>query len=732
MLLKKIQKRMKNSVGYVSELRAAIFVFILAAMGVELYQLFDFGPVSIERNSFIICTILFYLLFCGIGFIINLFEDGKMVVVLSVIVALPLGVLLLKNQHIVVLWALIVATAMRLLFGLVGWSQQLIKYGIFLLAGAAVFLWYFYDSFGNVNAINRLLFAAIIAISLSSIQQILVEKNKGAFPFHFFLLLCLITFVIPVKPEPFDWSRMESLAGKIAVASDNAAYYFSGLYDGGSYSTGYSSLAVSGGRVKKSSKKQLKLTTPQVPYHIYTDVATGKQMKGRKVIYLQGQQGVDNRQLIGFLQFLYNHQVNRSEASVFSQISKLSIEYVYLTTSDEIVPWGVIAMDAPEGELHKKGYKEDTLYLDIDYGSLEFVNLCRQENVDNTPLSYEEMCKYANQTYRLDLSEIIHKQEYEELLADYDLSEYKELPQEDNKLHALATEITKSANTDYDKCKLIEAYLRQYPYTTDAEGGYNEDSTLATVDGMADIAGRFLFDTREGYCVHYTASMVMLLREAGIPARAMSGFRYVYPFEADKEYVVQANCAHLWPEAYIEGVGWLPFEPTSAYYNSEELTWHRGEGVTSADNAALNEALAQIVPAIPSGGDTVKEHVDKRFVITIVAVIILSIVVLIALAIAITILVRYLKYKHASIEERLIIDVENIKQQLVKNTDATLEDRGLLSDYLQLAAEGIRPQVQHSFDLYYQVLYGGKVGTITPEDSASIHELAEIIHTGNS
>ena len=722
---------MKNSVGFIRDIRATIFVFIISVIGVEVCMLGVFteaiGVADLERNSFIICTTLFYLLFCLIGYMINLFEDGKMAIVLSVIVALPLGVLLFRYRHIALLLALIIAVGLRLLFGLISFQQQLIKYGIFLMGAIAVFLWYFYDCFETVNTINRLLFAAIIVISLSSIQQILVEKNKGEFPFHFFLLLCLFILIIPVKPKPLDWSRVQSLAGKIADASDNVAYYFSGIYDNGNYDTGYSNLQVKVGKVKKSNKNQLTLTTSQMPYIVYTDSTTGKQMKGRKVIYLQGQQGVDNRQLVEFLQFLYNHDVDRSKAGVFSQISKISIEYVYLTTGDEIVPRGVISLKSSGGEIHKKGYKEDTVYLDIDYGSPAFMQLCREKAMDKPVLSYEQMCKYANEIYRMDLSEIVSKQEYEAALLDDDLSEFEALPKDDKNLHDLATEIIRPANNDYDKCRLIEGYLRQYPYTTDAVGGYDKQSTMATADGMGDIAGRFLFDTKEGYCVHFTASMVMLLREAGIPARAMSGFRYLYPYERQKEYKVQANCAHLWPEAYIDGIGWIPFEPTSAYYSSEEVTWHRGEGEKAVDNGDVMESLVQIAPEIPTDEKADSRKVDKGFVVTVVVIIVLSIAALIGFAIAITVLIRYVKYKHASLDERLIMDVESIKLQLVKNAASQIEDRGLLSDYLVLVADGLKPEVQHSFNLYYKVLYGGKTGTITKEDSIRTHQLVEAI-----
>ena len=78
----------------------------------------------------------------------------------------------------------------------------------------------------------------------------------------------------------------------------------------------------------------------------------------------------------------------------------------------------------------------------------------------------------------------------------------------------------------------------------------------------------------------------MLLRLSGIPARATSGFRYAFPFTKADEYEVSSSCAHVWPEAYIENVGWIPFEPTGAYYALSDHSWHRADAKANAENNA--------------------------------------------------------------------------------------------------------------------------------------------------
>ena len=45
------------------------------------------------------------------------------------------------------------------------------------------------------------------------------------------------------------------------------------------------------------------------------------------------------------------------------------------------------------------------------------------------------------------------------------------------------------------------------------------------------------------------------------------------------------NMAHAWPEVYIKGIGWLPFEPTPGY---EELRYTPWEMREKKDYSSMN------------------------------------------------------------------------------------------------------------------------------------------------
>ncbi|MFK7864061.1 MAG: DUF3488 and DUF4129 domain-containing transglutaminase family protein [Pseudohongiellaceae bacterium] len=74
----------------------------------------------------------------------------------------------------------------------------------------------------------------------------------------------------------------------------------------------------------------------------------------------------------------------------------------------------------------------------------------------------------------------------------------------------------------------------------------------------------FLFGTQEGFCEHYASTFAYLMRAAGIPSRVIIGYQgaEANPFE-NYMMVYQYN-AHAWNEVWLEGEGWVRFDPTGA------------------------------------------------------------------------------------------------------------------------------------------------------------------------
>lgn len=74
----------------------------------------------------------------------------------------------------------------------------------------------------------------------------------------------------------------------------------------------------------------------------------------------------------------------------------------------------------------------------------------------------------------------------------------------------------------------------------------------------------FLFDTRVGFCQHFSSSFAVLMRAAGIPSRVVIGYSGGYRNPWGGYLVVRRMDAHAWTEVWLEGRGWTRVDPTAA------------------------------------------------------------------------------------------------------------------------------------------------------------------------
>ncbi len=74
----------------------------------------------------------------------------------------------------------------------------------------------------------------------------------------------------------------------------------------------------------------------------------------------------------------------------------------------------------------------------------------------------------------------------------------------------------------------------------------------------------FLFSTRRGFCEHFAASFVFVMRAAGVPARVVTGYQGGEINPVDGYLEVRQLDAHAWAEVWIRSEGWRRIDPTAA------------------------------------------------------------------------------------------------------------------------------------------------------------------------
>ena len=80
-----------------------------------------------------------------------------------------------------------------------------------------------------------------------------------------------------------------------------------------------------------------------------------------------------------------------------------------------------------------------------------------------------------------------------------------------------------------------------------------------------DEIDEFLFDTRKGFCEHFSGSFVYVMRAAGLPARVVNGYQGGELNPVDGYYTVRQSDAHAWSEVWLGPErGWTRIDPTAA------------------------------------------------------------------------------------------------------------------------------------------------------------------------
>jgi transglutaminase-like putative cysteine protease len=128
-----------------------------------------------------------------------------------------------------------------------------------------------------------------------------------------------------------------------------------------------------------------------------------------------------------------------------------------------------------------------------------------------------------------------------------------QLPRGNPRTVAFARDLRERSPSERAFIAAILDWFRQQPFVY----------TLAPPRLEGDIVDGFLFDTRHGFCEHYAAAFVVLLRAAGIPARVVTGYQGGEINPTGNYMIVRDSDAHAWAEALLDGT-WQRFDPTAA------------------------------------------------------------------------------------------------------------------------------------------------------------------------
>lgn len=93
-----------------------------------------------------------------------------------------------------------------------------------------------------------------------------------------------------------------------------------------------------------------------------------------------------------------------------------------------------------------------------------------------------------------------------------------------------------------------------------ATGGFEYTLTPPQLD--YNSVDDLLFNTRLGFCGHFASAFVTLMRAAGVPARVVTGYLGGTLNPVGGYYLLRQSDAHAWAEVWLDGEGWVRFDPT--------------------------------------------------------------------------------------------------------------------------------------------------------------------------
>lgn len=411
----------------------------------------------------------------------------------------------------------------------------------------------------------------------------------------FLALYLVLLAMMPVQEEPYDWLWAKNMYNRIkeSVLAHTQNIRWGGREGFGMAFTGFSGEADLGGDLQEDMGEVMQIRVwPASIKTLYLTGAVYDSFDGRGWSLTGG--GCGDAALLDTARTLYAvKNYNGLYQQDYLKEIRVDIRYGDFLTGYLFAPLKTWSLEEGEdggspdyvcrdGALSwngKRGYGTEyrLRFFGMNAGTPQFA-LFLEEAAGEEGTAREvweevmaQCARHGGRTFTPEDLEEYRQEVYGLYLGQVGLSE---------EMEAYLEEITGSAETDLEKLRAIERALSGLRYTL-TPGELPEK--VADAGGFLDY---FVLETGQGYCTYFATAFVLLARAEGIPARYVQG--YCVPIGDGGEARVRSDMAHAWPEAYMEGVGWIPFEPTPGYGKGRYETW---EVRQAAEDMPVREEL---------------------------------------------------------------------------------------------------------------------------------------------
>lgn len=436
---------------------------------------------------------------------------------------------------------------------------------------------------------SKWIIALAIILFLNSVSETLsfFNTDKAQSFLIIYIMIAAITMFTPAPEDAYDWrfviNAVNSIQDFIKHTVYEINYYVRSVGSDGVFHYGYTGYQDSSLSLFMSLEDQDKLQ-----FYVRGDrTKRNLYLRGTVCDSYTGDMWVTNAEeetmdyqidTLATLYAVFSRVQDKSELDRFMEVKEQEIVVQSISTQSLFFP--IKLLNTSASDIHTVGdnlrtdvrsVSGDTysyLFLDFDYANPELAEIMRTGNEieydeDTYELIYTNMKKY----YGIELERV----SFDKFLEGISEGKGKICEQYTDpgdavseRVKLLADDITKDCGNDFDKCKTLEEYLYQYSY-----------NKKIRMPKDVNILDWFLFESRQGYCIHYATALVSMLRCEGIPARMAEGFLIDYKnSEPVNGFLVSDKDAHAWVEAYIDGFGWIRLEPTVVNAGAADSVWY--------------------------------------------------------------------------------------------------------------------------------------------------------------
>ncbi len=388
-------------------------------------------------------------------------------------------------------------------------------------------------------------------------------KKYIVFTSLFPILFMLFLLKTPVSDKPYDWAFFISTWERIKTYSIELSEK---LFHGNDedYSTSMINFSEEGNLAESvggESKAIIKVHANRpLGERIYLAGKRFDTFDGR--VWVASGEEFDNERLFSTIELEYNALTTDSaDTKDYYLTANISFEYQSFTSKhifaplytsrlemigeqvDEIYEDGSMLFEKPMGYDTKYNM---TSYV-LNRGNDAIKAMIEKESRYDEQLLGNILIKYPlldKKDFSFDAYERYREYVYTRYLSETKLSKRAE---------ELIENIVEAGTNDYERLNLLQEYLNGYAYT------YAPGKLPEYVTDEASFLDYFMFDSKQGLCSHFSTAFTIMARYLGIPARYVQG--YCLTMKGTDNTFVETSMAHGWVEAYIDGVGFVTFDP---------------------------------------------------------------------------------------------------------------------------------------------------------------------------